>query len=1420
MPRISKQTLSQFLKTECYRQLKFILSPHENKKYELERTDFKIPPRQDPRPGITLVAKAGQEWEKETYKKIQKYFNDYKIVGNKDRNGDFTPIQLSHAIDKLEQFCFIMQPEYQMEVNSAFEKTFNIDQLRILSGKYSLELSKLRPDILLVVPPMTYDHYVDKEGHYKLVEKGCNKLQIKIIDIKNTSEPSIAHFSEIAYYMITLASWLDDQGLNDKFQVVSGAIWPGSYEVSAIKKKYDEYNDNEIQISNEDLLSWLYEDIIEAPFEVFVPKIYKFFNEDLPYVLKTDWTDMDYHVNASCKHCDYLGYPWKNKDGDFTYDENHCMRLALKEDHLSRITDMTKAAKESLIDGDVEVGSKLSIKNEQDKIFDRHQTLKSKRVLYPKRAESLIENKVIIPDNVGTSSIMPKWSDLSIFITVDFDITSAITGCIGIKGVWVNTQDKKDLHFWPSNSQKAKVYVIEAKDIEIERENVIKFLEYIQTILNEVRKMDKDSTYQIYIWDSTQYNHIKRVIGRNLNHIILNPKIKDLIWLFPSEETIGNPSLQRQSPITIVKDCISSLTALPIPHYYSLLETARTYGNPDYSYVYNVHPLFEDALSDQIPSERIHEIWSKIKEPYLDWVTQMGVLQETVIKRVNALHAVTQKIQKDIRSILLEYAPSISKPLPPSKQGKMCYFGELIYMYSKLEAKLSELEILSKRALPIYEREAKFDSAILIKRIEDKKSILRSYKIVDSDYIYVYKMSENSKDVRIKEGDFSVAVSPNCDASFLGKKIYKLLDSVEKKYFTFQTILSVTVKIINREEGILIFEISPCRCSDGSTINPISELESLGISFAKNVSLDPVANDFFTTKLKEALQEIGNPPNAIDNITEIEQEKQSGLSKLRPRKTSITPASKLLWDIDEYQSMKNIMLKDRSEADIIAYINSLKKTVKLNDSQIKAWNAALNSNISMIWGPPGTGKSRTLITIVKSFTELARMQNKVVRILITAFTYNAIDNVLIDVADEITDKDIYIKRLCSATRKNPACKTNIQQIISDDKAEMEKLRHNLEKSDESIIVGAPPQQIHKLLTKSRKYQHEEYFDIIIIDEASQMNVASSILAFSSLVMNGALILAGDGLQLPPIHKADMPVGCESKLGSIYDYYERECNVSPSMLEVNYRSNREIVDFIKEAGYKDELISYSPGMKIRLVQNDMDDVILPEGLCKDTSWEQMIDPNKKICCFTYHDGMSSQWNEFEVEAIATLCGYLKGNLYSQLANEKDINNKLIEETKDIYTDVDFWVKGIGIVTPHRAQQSKVSNRLERLFSYGDLVLQEKIRNCVDTVERFQGQQRDVIIVSFALGDVDMIANEEEFILNLNRFNVMISRARAKVIVLISEELSYYLANDMEVLRQSRLLNKFANTYCENKISLSLPYIKDGTDEIVQGTLKYM
>jgi superfamily I DNA and/or RNA helicase len=94
------------------------------------------------------------------------------------------------------------------------------------------------------------------------------------------------------------------------------------------------------------------------------------------------------------------------------------------------------------------------------------------------------------------------------------------------------------------------------------------------------------------------------------------------------------------------------------------------------------------------------------------------------------------------------------------------------------------------------------------------------------------------------------------------------------------------------------------------------------------------------------------------------------------------------------------------------------------------------------------------------------------------------------------------------------------------------------------------------------------------------------------------------------------------------------------------------------------------------------------------------------------------------------------------------------------------EGVGIVTPHNAQRGVVKNLL--LDGY------ENVR--VDTVERYQGGEGDFIIISSTVSDPDYIRSESDFLLNLNRINVAISRMKKKLVIIASRSIFEFMPQD--------------------------------------------
>jgi len=100
--------------------------------------------------------------------------------------------------------------------------------------------------------------------------------------------------------------------------------------------------------------------------------------------------------------------------------------------------------------------------------------------------------------------------------------------------------------------------------------------------------------------------------------------------------------------------------------------------------------------------------------------------------------------------------------------------------------------------------------------------------------------------------------------------------------------------------------------------------------------------------------------------------------------------------------------------------------------------------------------------------------------------------------------------------------------------------------------------------------------------------------------------------------------------------------------------------------------------------------------------------------------------------------------------------------------------------------------------------------VDTVDRFQGQERDLMIASYVVADRDFVAAEEAFILNPRRFNVTLTRARSKFIMFVSNAVLTHLPSDADVARDAAHLQLFAEDFCCSfDEDVLLPFRDQGT-----------
>ncbi len=1455
MPQITKQALAQFIRTNCMRQLTLNLYP-DNPTFRSDRTKLGMPYPQSPRPGLRQIQSAGEDWQAQKLDDLTKTFGAGSMVGNPNTTTAnqvrYRPVPFDQHLSGATPLSFIVEGEFRVDLGGAFETALAVAGHR---AQFQLDYAGLRPDITEVLAPGTFPKGITPDGITHELPTRDKRRQLRVIDIKLTAQPSPSYFAEVAFYSMAMAGWLVDRGLDGDFLVVpNAAVWPGSHQASNLVKVHQQAASRGVLARTDQLWKAMQEDLEPVPFEVFVLRVRRFLQVEVPAALSIPWRAQDWHVDNRCSFCEYLGEdrPPSTKDPHVAPHRDHCLPMAKVQDHLSRVAFVSQGARLALTHGGVRDVSALAGVPATDPVFDSHQTLRATRTVVSGRATSLNSGTVSLAPQSGTSASMPKWTDLRVYLSVDFDIGSAITVAFGLSAFWYEPRPF-ELPLSAPRAQRTwqpQGRIVVSKNIATERNELLSFLREIHEILTWCQQHDQQrladpalsslsnsersnyrSKVQMYLWDSLQFNHLTRIIGRHLDAILANRNINYLAWLFPPDELLPNPDLMtRRSPITIVRDVVRAHVAAPIPHHYGLLDVARSYHHanlPAPTADFKIHPLFGTPLSDQIPSERAHEIWAQVKQP-VHWQERMATFVETVEKRLTALETVTRRLETDLRQQLEQSAPTI-KIQPPVRQTRVSVDGQLWHAFSRLNAVLAELEVHEIRAMPPHERAARFRSARLTRRLhpQAEQASLLAMGLSRRTGRRVYELRSDSIDIKAKVGDFGFALAPESTDGFLGRKVCgqvqntpldaRLTSHFGNRYWwvLMEELLTVTVAGLDRNQGLITVD------SDGRFPDILDALDSNGIvDLERDLILDPVHHDFFTSKLLLALQAVGNPPIARNNPNPLVRA-ATGQGGSGARATPHTPVADCLWNagtlsqITVRRALKPIQTQLRANG------------ISLNQSQWKAWEDALTHRAWLIWGPPGTGKSRTVKTVALGAILEAHHSNRPLRVLVSAFTYTGIDNVLYDLAKDLGTLlpgacDVF--RLRSSYGKAPVhagVVVDLEMNRSNPSHAVADLRRRLKAGQDTVLVGSTPEQVHNLLTSQDGSAQAEWFDLVVIDEASQMDVAHAVLALCGLAEDGSVILAGDPLQLAPIHQASAPKGLEDVVGSVYAFWRNVHNVHQSALAVNYRSNDTLVFFARHAGYSGTLRSQSPDLSLDLISPfpRSSPSQWPPGLAWTQEWSSLLNPAQQAVCFVYDDGRSSQRNDFEADAVAAMLWLLNGRISKQLRNEVDPSTGAPYPTKTApYSALEFWQKGVGVVTPHRAQQGLIVSRLLSVFqATGQLA--DVIRDAVDTVERFQGQQRDIIIASYTLGDPDQIAEEDEFLMSLNRFNVIASRARAKLIVFVSQEVVSHLAHDTEVLRESKLLKVYAESFCNQARVMDLTWQIGPSAYTVRGSFRW-
>ena len=726
MPQVSKLALSHFIRTNCMRQLAMSLYP-DNARHRPDRKRLEMPYPQAPLPGLRIVQKAGDEWQKDKLDDLAKAFSRKAFVcdgyykkkpdGTIDDKVTFRTIRIAEYLPGAAPFSFVIEGEFGIDPGGAFETALDISAQR---EELSLEYSRLRPDIIEVLPPAFLPQHLGPGGEVKLLPRDDRRKQLRIIDIKLTADPSPSYFAEVALYSMALAGWLVDRGHDSEFVVApNAALWPGSHQASSLFKANAMAKRRNIRLTNHQLWTAMQEDLESVPFEVFALRVRKFLRHDVPAALAKHWREQQWHVDTRCSYCEYLGeerLPGTAHEQSLPHP-NHCLPMAQRQDHLSRVAFVSQGARIHLNEAGIEEVADLAGRPAEDAVFNSHQTLRATRTVIAKRAAALRRDEAAIDPQSGSPASLPRWADLRIYLSVDFDLGSAITVAFGLKAYWRQPRPRNSPlsgdRLW--KLWRPSVSFVLKKDLATEQRMLLEFLGEVHNILTWCKEQDAKTledpalsqlkpgekaryhtTMQVYLWDKLQFDHLARVIGRHLEAILADQNINYLAWLFPPDELVPNAALvTRQSPTTMMRDAVRSHLAAPIPHHYSLFDVARQYHEPklpDKFAKFNVPQRFRAPLSDQIPSERAHEIWTQAPK----WNYTLDIYEETVKKRLAALETITKRLEMDMRPVLKRAAPYIRLG-PPEQEPRVSADGQLWLAHTRLDVALGKLEVQRTR---------------------------------------------------------------------------------------------------------------------------------------------------------------------------------------------------------------------------------------------------------------------------------------------------------------------------------------------------------------------------------------------------------------------------------------------------------------------------------------------------------------------------------------------------------------------------------------------------------------------------------------------------------------------------------------------------------------------------------------------------